>query len=358
MDPSNPGDGLEARAEPAPAPAARDFRDLRERRHRPDRRHQERRGGAERRRVDGDAGAPRPQTRGRLRRLRARAGLLLQVKDRVDEDHVVIVSAGIAFAFFLSVFPTLFALVSIYGLVADARTIESNVAWLSGLLPNEALGLVRGQLHAIVAAPRAGLQWSTAISILLALWSAAGGMASLVEGLNIALDVEESRGLVRVRAIALTLALGFVVFLMASLTLIAAVPNLLARVPLADSFRLAGQVAQWLVLLALILAALRMVYLYAPARRLAPRRWVTAGTVVGALLWLAASAVFSWYASNWGRFDKTHGTLGAVVALLLWLQITCVVVLLGVEVDAALERRRGQLSEAGRASTSRPVRTT
>ncbi len=348
MDPARPGDGLQARSEPAPPPVARDTRDLRDRRHRPDRRQHERRHGADRRRVDGGAGAARQERpRGRLRRLRRGAGLLLQVKDRVSEDHVLIVAAGIAFAFFLSIFPTLFALVSIYGLAANAQTIESNVAWLSGLLPSEALALVRGQLHAIVAAPRAGLQWSTAISILLALWSAAGGMASLIEGLNIALDVEERRGVLRLRALALALALGFVLFLLVSLTVIAAVPSVLAHVPLADSFRVAGQVAQWLVLLALILAALRTVYLYGPARPDAPRRWVTAGSVVGAVLWLAASALFSWYAANWGRFDKTHGALGAVVALLLWLQISCLVVLLGAEVDAALERRRQARAKAG-----------
>ncbi len=356
MDPANPGDGLQARGDPAPPPLPRDSRDLRERRHRPDRRREERRHGGDRRRVDGGAGAPRPESpRGRpLRRLRARAGLLLQVKDRVSEDHVLIVAAGIAFAFFLSIFPTLFALVSIYGLAANAQTIESNVAWLSGLLPGEALALVRGQLHAIVAAPRAGLQWSTAISILLALWSAAGGMASLIEGLNIAKDVQETRGILRLRALALALALGFVLFLIASLTLIAAVPNVLAHVPIADSFRIAGQVAQWLVLLALILAALRTVYLYGPARPAAPRRWVTAGSVVGALLWLAASALFSWYAANWGRFDKTHGALGAVVALLLWLQISCVVVLLGAEVDAALERRRAARAARSGAAAGGP----
>jgi membrane protein len=333
VDQLRPTGGLEARG----APARQDHRFDLERRQRPDRRHLERRQGERRRRASGEP----PLRPGRMRRLRSRAGsLLVELKNRVSEDHVVIVGAGVAFSFFLAIFPTLFALVSIYGLVADTQTIESHLAWLSGLLPREALELVRGQLRAIAAAPRTALQWGTAISILVALWSAAGGTASLIEGLNIARDIRERRGLVRLRATALAFSLGFVMFLIVSVTLITAVPNVLAQLPLPDAFRMASQVAQWALLVALILVALRAVYRYGPALPVEPRRWLTPGAVVGALLWLAASALFSWYAASFGRFDKTHGALGAAVALLLWLQLSCVVVLIGAELDAALERRR------------------
>jgi membrane protein len=241
----------------------------------------------------------------------------------------------------------LFALVSIYGLVADAGTIERHLSWLSGLLPQSALELVRGQLRSLVATSRTVLGWGTAISILVALWSSARGSAALIEGLNVAYAQSEERGFIRQRVTALAFSLGLVMFLLVSAALIAAVPNLIGLLRLPQPLRVAGLVAQWALLVALVLVMLRLVYRHAPARAVRPGGWTTPGAIVGAVLWLAASALFSWYAASFGRFDQTHGALGAVVALLLWLHISALVVLLGAELDAALERRR---------PSARPVR--
>ena len=273
-------------------------------------------------------------------------GMLREVGARLRRDHIVIVAAGVAFNFFVSIFPTLFALVSIYGLLADPRTVADQLGALSRLLPPGALELVREQLQSIIATSPAVLRWGTAISVALALWSAASGSGALVEGLNVAYEVPERRGFLKLRAIALALSLGFVLFLLLAVALIAAVPQAIALLPLSAGARLLTYALQWLLLVGLILAALGLVYRHAPSPPGGTRRWLTPGAVAAALLWLAASALFSWYAASFGRFSETHGALGAVVALLLWLQVSCLVVLLGAELDAAAAARRPEQRHA------------
>jgi membrane protein len=265
--------------------------------------------------------------------------VLSEVRARVQRDHIVIVAAGVAFNFFASIFPTLFALVSIYGLLADPQQAESQVAMLSGLLPPAALKLVSEQLQSIVATSPTTLGWGTAISVALALWSAAAGSGAMIEGLNVAYEVQERRGFLKLRAVALATSLGFVLFLILAVVLIAAVPGALALLPMNPGGRLLTQVVQWALLIGLILLALGLLYRHAPSPPGGARGFLTPGAITAALLWLAASALFSWYASSFGDFNRTHGALGAVVALLLWLQLSCLVVLLGAELDAASRPR-------------------
>lgn len=273
--------------------------------------------------------------------------VLLRVKAEIGGDNLSIVAAGIAFYVMLSIFPALVAAVTIYGLVADPAQVETVVANLSGVLPPLALGLVEEQLHGLVQSSSSTLGWGAVLSILVALWSAAKGAKALITGVNVAYDESESRGFIELQGLALVFTLGFIVMGVISVGLIAVLPNLLDRLPLGPTGTFVAFAAQWIVLLALILGALAMVYRYGPAREDARWSWVTLGSVIAGALWLAASALFSWYATSFGNFNETYGALAGVVVLLLWLQITFFLVLLGAELNAELEHQTARDSTTG-----------
>ena len=265
--------------------------------------------------------------------------VLGRVKAEIGDDNLNIVAAGIAFYFFLSVFPALFAAVSLYGLLADPAQLEARMSSLAGVVPAEVLGLVREQLHGIVGTAPSTLGWGAALSVLLAVWSAAKGAKALIGGLNIAYGERERRGFVKLQVVAFLFSLGVIVFLIVSIGLIAVVPGVVEALPLGPAGRLAGHVAQGALLLGLVLLALAGAYHYAPAREAPKWRWVTPGAFAGGLLWVAASGLFSWYAANFGKFNETYGTIAGVVALLLWLQISFLVILVGAELNAELEHQ-------------------
>jgi membrane protein len=261
-----------------------------------------------------------------------------RVKQEIGNDHLTIVAAGIAFYLFLALFPGLFAAVSIYGLLADPAEVERQVREMSAVLPPAALEIVGSQLHDIVRTSPTSLGFGAALSILFALWSASKGAKALISGINIAYDEEEKRGFAKLQGIALLLTLGFVVFLAATVTAIAVVPSLFGRLGSAAGILLTFT-GQWVGLLVLVLLALAVVYRYAPSRDEPRWTWVSLGSFIAAGMWLAASVLFSWYATNFGSFNETYGAIAGVVVLLLWLQVTAFVVLLGAELNAELEHQ-------------------
>jgi membrane protein len=298
---------------------------------------------AEARRRVPPPGAPDP--RGRRARTpsqlprRGWRDVLLRVKREVKDDNLSLLAAGVAFYFMLSIFPGLLATVSIWGLVADPLEIEQQIRVMLRLLPREAALLLGDQLHEIASRDAAGLGFSAVASIGLALWSASKGAKAVIAGINVAYDEAEKRNAVRVQAMALLLTVGFVFFVALSLTLIAVLPTVLERLPLGELGRVAAGGLTWVLLLALVLVALAAVYRYAPSRNEPRWRWVSVGSLTAALLWLGASALFSWYAAHFGSFNETYGTLAGAILLILWLQITAFVVLLGAELNAEAEHQ-------------------
>ena len=108
-------------------------------------------------------------------------------------------------------------------------------------------------------------------------------------------------------------------------------------------------IVRWPVLLVLMLGALSFIYQVGPDRDRPRLRWVTWGAVIATVLWLAASAAFSFYATNFGSYNETYGAMGAVVILMFWLLITALCVLIGAEINAELEHQTAHDSTVGRA---------
>jgi membrane protein len=262
-------------------------------------------------------------------------------------DNMPIIGGGVAFFGFLSIFPGLIALISIYGLVASPETVTQQIEDLSTQLPDEAAQLIGEQLTSIAANSGRALTVGLVVSILAALWSASGGVGNLVTAVNIAYDEVETRNFLKLRGLSLGLTLGAVAFVIVAFGLLAVVPVVLDALPLGIVGTILAHVVRWTLLLAMFAGSLAVVYRAAPDRD-APRfRWVSLGAVVATVLWALVSVGFSLYVDNFGSYDKTYGTIAGVIVLMLWLYLTCYLVLLGAEINSEAEHQTAQDTTKG-----------
>jgi membrane protein len=275
--------------------------------------------------------------------------ILWRVYHEQSNDNIDMIAAGVAYYWLLALFPALAAAVSLYGLVADPAGIEQQVAQMAGVLPPDALDILKKQAQTLASAPGQGLSLGLAASLVLALWSASRGVASLITALNIAYEEEERRGYVRLVALAMALTLGAIVFLFVTLGMVVAVPAVLAALGPLGGLETVISLVRWPILAVAVMAALAVLFRYAPCRRRPKWRWVSWGAAMATVLWLLASAGFSFYVTNFGSYNQTYGSVGAVVILLLWLDITAYVVLLGAELNAGVERQTARDTTDGKA---------
>jgi membrane protein len=253
----------------------------------------------------------------------------------VKQDQVPLLSAGVAFYSLLALFPAIIAGVSIYGLVADPATVRDQIAKLTETLSPETATLVGEQLKEVTSGAGGALGVATVVGILTALWSASSGMKALITGVNLAYDETETRKFVKLRGLALLLTLGAMVLLGVALALIVGFPAVADDWPTPLAWT-AG-ILRWVLLAALLVAALAVLYRYAPNRDEPRWTWVSWGSGIATLLWILASVGFSIYANSFGNYNKTYGALAGVIILMFWLFLTAFVVLVGAELNTEME---------------------
>ena len=265
--------------------------------------------------------------------------ILRRAWQETNDDNIPLLAAGVAFYAFLALFPALIAAVTVYGLVADPADVQAQIESLTRALPADTASLITGQLRSLAAGSSSALSLGLVASLLGALWSASGGMGNLMKATNLAYDEEETRGFVKLRAVALLLTLGAVLFLVVAAGLVAVLPAVLNTVGLGGFTRVVIEVARWLGLVVFVMAALALLYRYAPDRDHPRFAWTSVGAVVATVLWVLGSAGFSLYVSTFGSYAKTYGALAGVAVLLLWLFLTSFVVLLGAEINSEMEHQ-------------------
>jgi membrane protein len=273
--------------------------------------------------------------------------ILLRVKDSQSSTNISLIAAGLAFYAFLAIPSAFTALVALYGLVFDAASVGRQVDAMASVMPSEARQIIATVLTTITSSPSAKLGLALVISVLVALWSARSGTASLMTALNIAYGEQEKRGIIRFNLHAMLLTLSAVIFAIVALALVALLPAIIDLLPLGPYSKLAATIVRWPVLLCLVMVALAATYRFAPSRESARWRWVSWGAAVATLLWLAGSALFSLYVTEFASYDKTYGSLGAVVVLLMWLYVSSYVVLLGATLNAEIEHQTERDSTTG-----------
>ncbi len=260
----------------------------------------------------------------------------MRVKDRVKEDHVPLLSAGVAFYAMLAIFPALIALVTVYGLVADPAEVENQVEALVDAI-GPAGEVIGGQMSNIAETSSAALSFGLVASLLAVLWTASSGMQGLVKATNVAYNEPEKRSFFRLRGLSLLMSLGAIVFVILAIVLIGVVPVVIGFLGLGGTGQILAEVARWVLLLGAAVVFLGVVYYFSPDRARARWRWITPGALVATVLWIVGSVLFSFYVANFGNYNETYGALGGVIVLLLWLFLTSFVVLLGAEINAEIE---------------------
>jgi membrane protein len=295
----------------------------------------------EERRAGRDAGSP-----GELGATGVKAAVKRVVVE-LKRDHVSLLAAGVAFKGLLALFPAIIAAISIWGLLASPQQISQQLSGLLGALPEDAAALVEEQMTTVAEGAAGTLSVALILSVLIALWSASGGTAGLIEGCNAAYDEVDERGFPRKRGLALALTLGAIVFLVVAVGLIAVLPAVLGGLGLGSTAELVIRIAQWPLLALLLMGALAVVYKYGPDRDQPRLRWVSWGAAIATVLWLLGSGLFTLYVENFGNFGETYGTFAGIIVLMLWLMLSAFVILLGAEINAELERQTAQDTTVG-----------
>jgi membrane protein len=277
-----------------------------------------------------------------------RLAVLRRAFKGIGAHNLTNVAAALAYYAFLAIPSVLLVAVGIFALVGDPGDVARLVDRLGTVVPEQAQQLIQDSLTRMTGNTGTGIT-VLVIGILLGLWSVTGAMQTLMWGLNIVYDRDETRGFVKKRLTALRMvgfaALGVVLvfgLLVLGPQLIDWIGNAVGQ---HEVVSWVWWTAQWPILIVGVLIAFAGMYYLGPNVEHPRWRVFTFGAGIAMVVWLALSGLFSFYVSRFGSYNKTWGALAAVVILLTWLWLTALAVLLGAEVNAESERARGGSGE-------------
>jgi membrane protein len=273
--------------------------------------------------------------------------ILKRTKKEVSRDNISLVAAGVAFYSLLALPPALAAAIALWGLVADPQTIQDQITQLTAALPPEAASIFTDQLRNVASRSSQTLGWTALIGFLLSLWSAKAAVNAMVGALNIVYEEEEERGFIKLTLTTLLLTLAAIAGGVMALLLIAGIPAVLNFVGLGRGVEIFVHLVRWVVLIGLVMVGLAALYRLGPSRQKPRWQWVTWGAGTAALLWILASAGFSLFVTNFGKYGETYGAIAGVVVLLLWLWISAFVALVGAEINSEMEHQTRQDTTVG-----------
>jgi len=264
---------------------------------------------------------------------------VVAVWGRVGEGHFGLVAAGVAFFAMFAVFPGLGAAVALWGLVADPTVIPGYLTVAERFLPPEAAELIHNQVMGLILAPRTALQWTTILSLLIALYSARAGVSALIQGLDV-VHRARPRGWLWGWAVDFILTLALIGALLVALVTVVVVPILLNFVQLGSFEAWLTKVLPWGAMFLLVLTCLSILYRFGPNVEGGFRSpWISVGVLVAALSWSGVSIGFSVYLANFNSYNAIYGSIGAAIILMMWLYLSVWAVLLGGAINAELDAR-------------------
>ena len=265
----------------------------------------------------------------------------------ISANRILSTSGGVAFFALLAIFPGIAAVVALYGLFSDPSMIGKHLVLLSGFLPGGVLQLFAEQITLISGQRTETLGMAFLVGLLIALASANSCMAALFDALNVVYDEREKRSLVSFYATTFLFTLGGIALVILAIAGVVVLPLMLKFVGLAARTEWIIAILRWPILLVTIVLSLACVYRYGPSRRDARWRWVLWGSIVGAVLWVAASMLFSLYVATFDSYNRIYGSLGAGVGFMIWLWISAVIVLLGGQLNAEMEHQTARDTTEG-----------
>ncbi|MEL6609068.1 MAG: YihY/virulence factor BrkB family protein [Pseudomonadota bacterium] len=263
----------------------------------------------------------------------AAKGVIRQIEDK----RLSLIAAGVAFYGLLAIFPTLAAMIALWGLLGDPVDVIVLFAQFQSALPADIFKLINDQLVALANADGDTLGLASLLSLGFAIWSSRAGVAAMIQGVNVVYGERNRPGLWHylhaVRMTVLLLAVGVV-----AIAALVIAPIALAFVNLGPLAGLIAEFVRWSIALGVFLLGFGLIYRQGPNRRPVRMAWITPGAALAVVLSLAASAGFAIYLANFGNYNEVYGSIGAVIATLMWLYITAFLVLIGAALNAELER--------------------
>lgn len=252
-------------------------------------------------------------------------------------DRVGFFSGGVTFFLILSMFPTLAAFVTIYGLFADPAQAWERLQFLYAVLPANVAEFIGAQMQRLAENSTGEMTFTLIWTLALSLWTANGGIKTLFYGLNVAYHEVEKRSIVRYNLLCLAFTLSGLAAVLLTSALVVGVPVVLAVFGLKEDWILFDRL-RWPVLFVGYIAALTLIYRFGPCRQKARWRWLTPGAILAATLSVAVSFLFSWYLTTFVRTDS-YGPLAAFMGFLLWMWISVQIILMGAEFNAEIEHQ-------------------
>ncbi|MFI5672838.1 YihY/virulence factor BrkB family protein [Streptomyces sp. NPDC051704] len=258
------------------------------------------------------------------------------------DDELADRAAALTYYGVLALFPALLVLASLLGLAGESAT-EQVLDNLQKLAPGSARDVITDAVRQLQGHSGVGSLLAV-VGLLVAVWSASGYIAAFIRASNAVYDIPEGRPVWKVLPLRLVLTLTLMVLACAS-ALIVVFSGSLARqagttLGIGDTALTVWSIAKWPVLVLLVTIMIALLYWAAPNAKGRGFKWVTPGSLLALLIWMAASAGFAFYVANFASYNKTYGTLAGVIIFLVWLWITNLAILLGLECDAELARQR------------------
>jgi membrane protein len=254
-------------------------------------------------------------------------------------------AAALAYYFLFALFPALLFLTALLGLLPGPALMDQLMGYVVRVMPPEAAAVVRRTLSQIVSGAGSGL---LSVGAVAALWSGSSGMASAMTALNIVYGVSDHRPWWQRRLLAVTLTVGFSLFVLLALVLMVFGGHIgsvaAGWLGLGDVFTVLWNVVSILLAVVLALVGIALVYYFAPAAE-QDWRWLTPGSTVCLVFWLAISLVLRVYVERVTDYNATYGSIGGVILLVLWLYLSSVVLLLGAEINSEIEHAAAERGE-------------
>ncbi len=230
---------------------------------------------------------------------------LWRVKDEIKKDRLSMISAAMAYYALFAFVPAISSVVLIYAWVSDPAEISNHINQVSRFMPSEMQEMLKSQLGALASKASSSLGLGAIFSLLLALWSASKGSKAIMEALNIIYDETKERSFIKENLMALGMTLLAAVLSIVAIGVIVGVPAAAKLIGFPDSMEILITVSSWAILLLLFSFFLAFAYRFGPNREKAKWKWVSSGAIIASVLWAVASALFSWYATEFGNFNKT-----------------------------------------------------
>lgn len=282
--------------------------------------------------------------------LRAWWRAIRRVASRFFEDNTIIIAGGCTFFVMLALFPALFGIVTLYGLLATGSDVQAQLSIVQPALPAQAYELLVNHTERFANNSDASLSFGFLSTMILAIFGATRATRSLLTALNVAYGEKESRGLIRLNLMIVGITLAGLIFAVLALLTVGVVPILLSVVFTEGTAAQLTRLLQWPITCGVLFLALIALYRLSPSRRMPRWRWVMPGAMTATGAWFLASLGFSLYVSSLADYTTFYGPIGGLIILMVWIFFSYICVLLGAQLNAELER------EVAWDTTRKPIR--